>query len=80
VAGPRPFGWLRRSGRSNFSGLGLWLCCSFYFSLPFYRAELPSTCAVMDWRPLTDYHLSELNGYMLHYWGVIGQPKLCCQE
>jgi hypothetical protein len=34
----------------------------------------------MDWQPLTDYRLSELNGQMLHYWGIIDHPKLYYQQ
>lgn len=42
--------------------------------------RLPADCTMMDWQPLTDYKKSELNGQMLHYWGVLDTPKLYYQR
>jgi hypothetical protein len=42
--------------------------------------RLPATCTMMDWQPLTDYRKSELNGWMLHYWGITKTPKRYYQQ
>ncbi|MDQ2794692.1 MAG: hypothetical protein M3Y12_11905 [Bacteroidota bacterium] len=33
------------------------------------------TCTVLSWDILTDYHQTELQANMLHYWGVTTSPK-----
>ncbi|HEX8327615.1 MAG TPA: hypothetical protein VF629_08745 [Hymenobacter sp.] len=42
--------------------------------------QLPATCTMMDWQPLTDYRNSGLNGMMLHYWNVTETRKLYYQK
>jgi hypothetical protein len=42
--------------------------------------RLPGNCTMMDWQPLTDYQLSEVNGRMLQYWGITKTPKLYYQK
>jgi hypothetical protein len=42
--------------------------------------RLPADCTVLDWKPIADYPTSELNGRMLHYWGITTTPKRYYQQ
>jgi hypothetical protein len=42
--------------------------------------RLPADCTVLDWKLIDDYTKTELNGRMLHYWGITTTPKRYYQQ